>query len=312
MLRCQKAHGSAKNMALALAVAIDLYLDHLKLERGLSRHTLSAYGSDLAKFANYCSSAQLTTANEIESRHVLGFLVKLTDAKLAVRSQARQLVALRGFFRFLRSDHHIAKDPSADIELPQLGRPLPTVLSPDEVDRLLACPNAKDNRGLRDQAMLETLYATGLRVSELVSLRLAEVNLVDGYLSTVGKGRKQRLVPMGDAARERVRDYLIMSRPTFDRGRNHPALFLTHFGGPMTRQGFWKLIRGYAISAGINKAISPHKLRHSFATHLLERGADLRAVQAMLGHADIGTTQIYTHLSNARLKEIYRQHHPRG
>jgi integrase/recombinase XerD len=207
------------------------------------------------------------------------------------------------------------------------------VLTTAEVDELLARPDASTARGLRDAAMLETLYATGLRVSELVALRLADVNLAEGYLSTFGKGRKQRLVPMGEQAVARVKAYLESARPGFAErasrspqargsasprsarladGRNAAALFLTHHGTGMTRQGFWKLLRGYAVAAGIVKPISPHKLRHSFATHLLERGADLRAVQAMLGHADIGTTQIYTHLSRTRLRQVYKQHHPRA
>jgi integrase/recombinase XerD len=299
-------------VALSLDEAIDVYLDHLKVERGLSRNTLEAYGRDLAKFRGFCETRALGEAGAVESRHLLAYLVSLAESRLAVRSQARALVALRGLFKHLRAERHVERDPTCDLELPRVGRPLPAVLTPDEVEKLLAAPDARAARGLRDAAMLETLYATGLRVSELVALKLAEVNLAEGYLSTVGKGKKQRLVPMGREALERVRDYLERARPGFDRGRNVAALFLTHHGRAMTRQGFWKLLRGYAVAAGIRKPISPHKLRHSFATHLLERGADLRAVQAMLGHADIGTTQIYTHLSNARLREVYKQHHPRA
>jgi integrase/recombinase XerD len=325
-------------MALSLDAAVDVYLDHLKVERGLSRNTIEAYGRDLAKFRAFAEEKKLQQAAEVETRHLLQYLVTLAQGKLAVRSQARALVALRGLWKHLRAERHVDRDPTADLELPRVGRPLPEVLTTAEVDELLSRPDASTQRGLRDAAMLETLYATGLRVSELVALRLSDINLAEGYLSTVGKGKKQRLVPMGEQAVERLRTYVEAARPNFveragrsprargstspsgrprqarlaDHGRNAAALFLTHLGGPMTRQGFWKLLRGYAISAGIVKPISPHKLRHSFATHLLERGADLRAVQAMLGHADIGTTQIYTHLSGTRLKQVYKQHHPRA
>jgi integrase/recombinase XerD len=300
-------------MGMLLDSAVDLYLDHVKIERGLARNTVEAYGRDLAKFARWAGSEGLEDAEKVEPRHVLQYLVSLSKGKLAVRSQARNLVALRGLFKHLRAERYVQTDPTAELELPRLGRPLPVVLSADEVDRLLAQPAGNDPRRVRDRAMLEVLYATGLRVSELVGLKLAEVNLTDpAYVSTTGKGRKQRLVPLGAAARAALEEYLAGARPRFDRGRNAPALFLTHRGGAMTRQGFWKLLGSYARAAGIRKKISPHKLRHSFATHLLERGADLRAVQEMLGHADIGTTQVYTHLSNARLKQIFKQHHPRA
>jgi integrase/recombinase XerD len=299
-------------MAIVLDEAIDLYLDHLKIERGLSRNTIEAYGRDLGKFRAFAAERALNRAGDVEMRHLLQYLVALASGKLAVRSQARALVALRGLWKHLRAERHVERDPTAELELPRVGRPLPEVLTPAEVDELLAKPAAGTPRGLRDAAMLETLYATGLRVSELVALRLSDINLAEGFLSTFGKGKKQRLVPMGEQAVARVRDYLESARPGFDRGKNAPGLFLTHLGRPMTRQGFWKLLRGYAVAAGIHKPISPHKLRHSFATHLLERGADLRAVQAMLGHADIGTTQIYTHLSNAHVRRVYKQHHPRA
>ena len=298
-------------MALSLDAAIDVYLDHVKIERGLARNTVEAYGRDLSKFRRFCVTQRVEEATGVEPRHLLGYLVTLAKGKLAVRSQARNLVALRGLFKHLRAERYVERDPTADLELPRVGRPLPEVLTLDEVERLLAMPPVKHARGLRDAAMLETLYATGLRVSELVALKLADVNLGEGYLSTMGKGRKQRLVPLGAQARARIEEYLANARASFDHGRNAPALFLTHHGRAMTRQGFWKLLAGYARAAGIRKRISPHKLRHSFATHLLERGADLRAVQAMLGHADIGTTQIYTHLSKSLLKEIYKLHHPR-
>jgi integrase/recombinase XerD len=243
---------------------------------------------------------------------VLAYLVALSQAKLAARSQARNLVALRQLFRHLRAERHIEHDPTADLELPKLGRPLPVTLTLREVEDLLSQPRNDSARGLRDAAMLETLYATGLRVSELVQLRQSDVNLAERFLSTVGKGKKQRLVPLGQRAHDRIQDYLASARPALLGGRASAALFVTHHGRAMTRQGFWKLLGGYARAAGIRKRLSPHKLRHSFATHLVERGADLRAVQAMLGHADIGTTQIYTHVSRERLAAVVKKHHPRA
>lgn len=299
-------------MGLPLDSGCDLFLDHVKIERGLAKNSVLAYGRDLTKFRRYADKAGLASCEEIEPRHLLAFLVSLAEEKLSVRSQARQLVALRGLFKYLRAERHIPIDPSAEIEAPRLGRKLPEVLSVEEVDRLLAAPDVRIPRGLRDAAMIETLYATGLRVSELVSLKLADVNLDAGFITTVGKGKKQRVVPLGEVACERVREYLAEVRPALDRGRGLAALFLTNRDGPMTRQGFWKLLKGYAFTAGIHKPLSPHKLRHSFATHLLENGADLRAVQAMLGHADVGTTQIYTHLSTRRLRDVHGRHHPRA
>jgi integrase/recombinase XerD len=297
---------------LTLDAAIDLFLDHVKVERGLARNSVEAYGRDLAKFRRFAEEAGLEDAGDVEARHILAYLVELAKAKIAVRSQARNLVALRQLFQHLRGERHIAHDPTADVELPRIGRPLPVTLTLQEVEDLLSQPRIDTVRGLRDAAMLETLYATGLRVSELVRLRHVDVNLGEQFLSTVGKGRKQRLVPLGERARDRIRDYLATARSALLGGRESPALFVTHLGRPMTRQGFWKLLGAYARAAGIRKRLSPHKLRHSFATHLVERGADLRAVQAMLGHADIGTTQIYTHVSRERLAAVVKKHHPRA
>jgi integrase/recombinase XerD len=297
---------------LTLDAAIDLFLDHVKVERGLARNSVEAYGRDLAKFRRFAEEAGLEDAGDVEARHIMAYQVELAKAKIAVRSQARNLVALRQLFQHLRGERHIAHDPTADVELPRIGRPLPVTLTLQEVEDLLSQPRIDTVRGLRDAAMLETLYATGLRVSELVRLRHVDVNLGEQFLSTVGKGRKQRLVPLGERARDRIRDYLATARSALLGGRESPALFVTHLGRPMTRQGFWKLLGRYARAAAIRKRISPHKLRHSFATHLVERGADLRAVQAMLGHADIGTTEIYTHVSRGRLRAVYDRFHPRA
>ncbi|HEX6839620.1 MAG TPA: site-specific tyrosine recombinase XerD [Polyangia bacterium] len=299
-------------MRLSLDSAIDLFLDHVKVERGLARNSVEAYGRDLAKFRRFAAAEGVDDAAAVEPRHLLAYLVALSKDKIAARSQARNLVALRQLFRHLRAERHIDRDPTADLELPKIGRPLPVTLTLREVEDLLSQPRIDSARGLRDAAMLETLYATGLRVSELVQLRQIDVNLPERFLSTVGKGRKQRLLPLGQRAHDRIEAYLASARPALLGGRASPALFVTHHGRAMTRQGFWKLLAGYARAAGIRKRLSPHKLRHSFATHLVERGADLRAVQAMLGHADIGTTQIYTHVSRERLAAVVKKHHPRA
>ncbi|MBI5478026.1 MAG: site-specific tyrosine recombinase XerD [Deltaproteobacteria bacterium] len=298
--------------ALSLDRAIDLFLDHVKIEKGLAPNTVQAYARDLCRFRDFCARKQIDDATAVSEQAVVDFLLDLSQRELAIRSQARNLVSVRGLFKFLRAERHVERDVTQQIELPRLPRRLPDVLTLDEVERLLGAPDLATPRGLRDGAMIEVLYATGLRVSELVSLTLADVNLQAGYLSPMGKGRKQRLVPFGEKARDRVQRYLAESRPQLAHGRVHPALFVTGRGEGMSRQGFWKLLKRYALAADIRKPISPHKLRHSFATHLLERGADLRAVQAMLGHADISTTQIYTHLSRIHLREIYDKHHPRA
>jgi len=296
----------------SLDLTVQRFLDHLKVERKLSPATLSAYGKDAAGFVAFLEPRGIVDTTAVESLHVLDFLEYLTDKKLSARSQARQVVTLRQLFRFAKSEELVAVDPTENVDLPRFGRRLPEFLTVTEVDELLRRPGRDTPRGLRDTAMLETLYATGLRVSELVRLRLRDLSLEVGYLRTMGKGRKERLVPIGDGAREALTLYLQDARPSFVRKRASEAVFLTQLGRGMTRQGFWKLLTGYARAAGIRKSISPHKLRHSFATHLLERGADLKAVQAMLGHADIGTTEIYTHLSRSHLRKVYDRFHPRS
>ena len=297
-----------------LDVAIQRFLDHLKVERELSPATLEAYGRDLAGFARFAEGRGLGAAGAVRTIDVLDYLAHLTDKALAPRSQARRLIALRQLFRFLKAERLCATDPTEDVDLPRFGHRLPDFLTVDEVDRLLAAPGRQTERGARDAAMLETLYATGLRVSELIKLRLGDINFDAGYLIALGKGKKERMVPLGEVALATLRQYIEQARVRFVRpgAKATDALFLTRLGRRMTRQGFWKLLGQYAVAAGIRKAISPHKLRHSFATHLVERGADLRAVQAMLGHADIGTTEIYTHLSRAHLRAVYDKFHPRA
>jgi integrase/recombinase XerD len=300
---------------LPLDTAIQQFLDHLRVERELGPATLAAYGHDLAAFSGFASTRGLTTAAAINTGHVLEYLTVLTERRLSARTQARALVAMRQFFKFLKLEKLREGNPTEEVDLPRFGRKLPEFLSVDEVDRLLAAPDRRNDRGARDHAMLETLYATGLRVSELVKLRVGDVNFEAGYLITLGKGKKQRLVPLGEAAVAALRPYLESVRPRLvkpGRFANTDFLFLTRLGTRMTRQAFWKIVGAYTRAAGIRKNISPHKLRHSFATHLVERGADLRAVQAMLGHADIGTTEIYTHLSRAHLRSVYDRCHPRA
>lgn len=304
-------------MARTLTIdrAIDHYLDHCKVERGLAANTLDGYSRDLAKLAQHLTARGRATIDDITAEDLGAYLAALAAAGLSARSRARALVAVRGLCRFLVADKWLDGDPAELLDAPKLAPRSPVVIGEDAVARILAAPPADTARGRRDRAMLELLYATGLRVSELVGVPLADVNLKAGFVRVTGKGAKTRLVPMTGAARTAIEDYLTAVRPAWVRDPGQPALFLTERGRPMTRQGFWKLLGGYVRAAGVRAvggAVSPHKLRHSFATHLLERGADLRAVQAMLGHADITTTQLYTHVSRARLVEQYRSAHPRA
>lgn len=292
--------------------AADLFIAHIKVERNLSAHTVAAYSRDLTRLLAFLDDASITRPAQVTASHLTDYLLHLADEGLSARSRARALVAVRGLFRFLVADKYLDTDPTETIDAPRIGRKLPEVLGEQAVERLLAAPRRDTPRGLRDSAMIETLYATGLRVSELVGLSIGELNLNAGYLSVVGKGRKQRIVPLGEVAADRLDHYMDRGRGHFLKNPRETGVFLTGRGKTMTRQGFWKLLRRYAAAAGIREPISPHKLRHSFATHLLEHGADLRAVQAMLGHSDITTTQIYTHVSRARLMDLYRDHHPRA
>jgi len=292
---------------------LDLFLNVLSVERGLSAHTLEAYSRDLGRYLAYLREERVAAPAEIGTRHVIGFLTRLKAQQLCPRSRARALAALRTFHKYLVSENHCRQNPTLQVSTPRLLRPLPRLLSTDEVQRLLEAPAGADPRGLRDRAMLEVLYACGLRVSELVGLKLADVRFDIGCLTAFGKGRKQRVVPLGEHALEAVQSYLRHGRQALcDEQTSSPLLFLNGRGRGLTRQGFWKMIKRRALEAGIVKNITPHSLRHSFATHLLENGADLRAVQSMLGHADISTTQIYTHVLQQRLREVHRRHHPRG
>jgi integrase/recombinase XerD len=290
---------------------IGRFLRHLQVERGLSPNTLAAYRQDLRKFSVFCT-AQKIHLQDADRDVVLDFLSSLYRHKLSSRSVARQLATLRVFFRFAVMEGLLPEEPTLNLEAPRVWKSLPVFLSLSQVEKLLAMPDSSTPLGARDAAMLEVLYSTGLRVSELVGLRMAEMDLAMGCVRCVGKGNKERLVPLGRAAVLALRRYFADARPRLLRGRSSPLVFLNHRGSKMTRTGFWKVLKHYGRRAGLPPKLSPHKLRHSFATHLLERGADLRSVQAMLGHADISTTQIYTHVTQERLRHLYRAHHPRA
>ena len=291
---------------------LDLYLDYLTVEKGLAANTRASYSSDLLKFLNYLKDRGIDNWSQVRFPEIMAFLSRAQEQGLAPRSRARLLSAMRGFFKFMVRDNHLKKSPVANLTSPRLRRQLPTVLSVTEVERLLAQPNPDLPLGQRDVAMLELLYGTGLRVTELITLAVGRVNLEVGFLVARGKGSKERIVPMGEAATEAVQSYTLGARPRLLKGRVSEILFVSNRGTAMTRQGFWKLLKKYGRQAGMEKSLTPHTLRHSFATHLLERGADLRSVQMMLGHADISTTQIYTHVARERLREVHKKYHPRA
>ncbi len=294
-----------------MEASIHSFLSYLRVEKGLAPNTLSAYGRDLGKFAAF-AAARKRRLGQMERDDVVDFLGHLYRSKLDSRSVARHLVALRTFFRFAVSEKRLKADPTLNLESPKCWKKLPAFFSIEEVERLLAQPVASTPMGLRDKAMLELLYSTGLRVSELSSLRVGDLQLEMGWVRCTGKGDKERIVPLGKQALTVVRVYLRDARPRLLRGGAAPYLFLNRFGRRISRVSLWKILAAYGRRAGLRRKLSPHKLRHSFATHLLERGADLRSVQLMLGHADIATTQIYTHVVQERLKHIYKAHHPRA
>ena len=291
---------------------LDLYLDYLTVEKGLAANTRASYSADLLKFLNYLKDHGIDDWSQVHFPEIMAFLSRTQEQGLAPRSRARLLSAMRSFFKFMVRDSHLKKSPVANLTSPRLRRQLPIVLSVAEVERLLAQPNANLPLGQRDAAMLELLYGTGLRVTELITLTVGRVNLEVGFLVAHGKGAKERIVPMGETATQAVQSYTLGSRPRLLKGRMSEILFVSNRGTAMTRQGFWKLLKKYGRQAGMEKSLSPHTLRHSFATHLLERGADLRSVQMMLGHADISTTQIYTHVARERLREVHKKYHPRA
>ncbi len=289
---------------------LPIFLDYLSVEKGLAKNSLSAYAIDLRHFGHYLGDTTVEV-DGVERIHIVRYFQTLRTAGISARSVARALAAIRGLFRFLVAERHLKTDPTENLENPKLWSTLPKAILPEEVEALLAAPDRATPEGLRDAAMLELLYATGLRVSELIKVRIDEVILDAGFLRTIGKGSKERIVPFGDTAKGAIVRYMEQGRPALDK-HSDPGLFLSRLGRPMSRQSFWMKIVRYAREAGIKAQISPHVLRHSFATHLLENGADLRSVQMMLGHADISTTQIYTHVSRARLQRMYDTFHPRA
>jgi integrase/recombinase XerD len=291
---------------------IDQYLNYLLVEKGLSRATLESYSRDLLRFTEFLDKNGRKTVSEDDTALILKHLIALRNDGLSARSRARHLVAIRGLYRFMVQEKKLALDPAKLLDLPKASLKLPDVLSVEEVRRLLNAPETCKPSGIRDSAMLEVLYAAGLRVSELIHLKVQDVHLDAGFVRVLGKGSKERVVPIGQYAQAKVLFYLDHARNRLLKDQSSPFLFVARAGGPLTRQGFWKLLRKYARTTGSFKKVTPHSLRHSFASHLLEGGADLRAVQIMLGHVDISTTQIYTHVANDRLRELHRKFHPRG
>ncbi|MCY0902339.1 MAG: site-specific tyrosine recombinase XerD [Firmicutes bacterium] len=293
-------------------VALDAFMQYVTVERALARNTLESYERDLRAYLQFLLQRGMNDIGQTDRTSVVLYLQALQDKGRATATISRSVASLRAFYSFLTREQMIALDPTAHLDTPRLERRLPRVLTAAEVERLLASPNPATRAGLRDRAMLELLYATGIRVSELVSLRVTDVNLSAAFLQCYGKGSKERIVPLGRLARDAVSDYLLRARTAMARDGQESALFVNHLGDRLTRQGFWKIIKKYAQRASITSHLTPHTLRHSFATHLLDNGADLRAVQEMLGHADISTTQIYTHVSRTRLQDAYASSHPRA
>ena len=293
------------------AALLDRFLDHLWLEDGLAKNTLNSYRQDLIGFADWLRQSRNTGMLEAAEDDIQGYIA-LRFPQSKPRSISRLIASLRRFYRFALRESLVGVDPTIRIETPKLPRSLPKSLSEEDVERLIEAPDTNTDLGLRDRAMLETLYATGLRVSELVGLQVTELSLSDGVVRVTGKGSKTRLVPLGEQAVEWLMRYLAEGRPAILQQRLNDHLFVTQRGDGMTRQAFWYLIKRYAARAGITVTLSPHVLRHAFATHLLNHGADLRVVQMLLGHADISTTQIYTHVARERLKQLHQTHHPRG
>ena len=301
-----------QDSAGAFGPLFDLFLHHLRVERNLAANTVDNYALDLRSYLCELHATGVIAPKAIRAEQVQAHLSGLREAGLSARSVARHLAAIRTFHRFLIEDGELEEDPASELTPPKQALRLPEVLSLADVDLLLAAPDENRPEGRRDRAMIELMYAAGLRVSELCSLRIGDVRRDPGLVRVLGKGGKERIVPVGEVALRKVWVYLESGRPELLHGRESPSLFVSQRGTRMNRVTFWTRLKRYALAAGIEKNVSPHKLRHSFATHLLERGADLRSVQAMLGHADIGTTQIYTHVDGQRLREVHARHHPRA
>lgn len=291
---------------------VDQFINYLAVDRGLAKNTLESYGRDLRQFQRYLENGKFENIQDSSRTTIIDYLNNLKLQGKAVSTISRNIAALKAFYQYLVKEKYLENDPAEKIETPKLEKRLPKILSISEVEELLKQPNVRLSVGLRDKAMLEVLYATGIRVSEIVALNISDINLDMGYVKCYGKGSKERIVPLGSIAVKSVHEYINKGRSKIVRTYEEPALFLNHHGNRLTRQGFWKIIKKYAGQAKIIKEITPHTLRHSFATHLLENGADLRSVQEMLGHADISTTQIYTQVTKNPLKEVYDRAHPRA
>ena len=291
---------------------VDQYLNYLKIEKGLAQKTISAYAGDLDFFLTHLSESGINDLTAIDTTTVLRYVIELRRSGRGARTRARHLVAIRGLFQYLMQLNLLDSNPAKLIDLPKAGLKLPEVIGIGQVDDLLAVPDRDKPKGLRDASMLELLYAAGLRISEMINLEVTAVNLEAGFVRVLGKGNKERIVPIGRKAIACIQLYLSQARPLLLKGMTSRFIFVGRAAKPMTRQGFWKLFRRYAVKAGLPQSATPHSLRHSFASHLLEGGADLRAVQVMLGHVDIATTQIYTHVAQKRLIEIHKKFHPRG
>jgi len=290
---------------------IEEFLGYLSVERGLSNNTLSSYKRDLSNFFGYLKKRRIASIDKVTRQMITSFMLSEKDRGLSANSISREVACLKSFFKFLVRENKIKDNITSVIESPKLWKKLPSALDLSEVEKLLKAPNIREPMGVRDKAMLELMYATGMRVSELINLKMDDLNMGVGFIKCLGKGQKERVVPFGSKAREWLVRYLDKARASFLKKKVSNFLFLTRLSRPMSRQMFWKIIKKYAVEARIKKDIMPHSLRHSFATHILERGADLRVVQEMLGHSDISTTQIYTHINKERLKSIHHKFHPR-
>ncbi|MDD5072510.1 MAG: site-specific tyrosine recombinase XerD [Candidatus Omnitrophica bacterium] len=287
------------------------FMDYLSVERGLSKNTLESYSRDLNKYAGYLKKKGINSLDKVKRPDIQDFMMGLKSDKLNASSIARNLVAIKVFHRYLTSQRLLKEDVTSVIETPKLWKTLPDVLDEKEVEAILDSPNTRLKQGLRDKAALELMYATGMRVSELVNLKLTDIHIDMGFVKCLGKGQKERIIPVGSKARDAIQKYLEKARPKFLKKADSGAIFLTRLGKPMSRQTFWMVIKHYVKDARIKKRVTPHTLRHSFATHLLQNGADLRIVQELLGHVNISTTQIYTHINKERLKQIHQKFHPR-
>ncbi|WP_022669387.1 site-specific tyrosine recombinase XerD [Desulfospira joergensenii] len=291
---------------------VQTYLDYLTIEKGLSSNSIESYAADLANFLDFLEQEKITRLEETDTAVILAWLIHLTRQGLSAKSRARHLIAIRGFYKYLINEKILASNPVKEVDIPKTGQALPKILSVAEVEAMLKAVNPITPRELRNSAMMEILYGSGLRVSELILLKLQDISLDANMVRVMGKGSKERIIPLGSKARDAVILWKDHGRPDMLKTCSSEYLFVARAGKPMTRQGFWKIIKKYAAKAGISKTVSPHTLRHSFATHLLEGGADLRSVQTMLGHADISTTQIYTHISREYLIKMHNRYHPRG